>query len=126
LWSIRWARRKFSYDDTIRRETMTRAIVTANSSIAVIAQRVQFTVKADGERLRDGLTVEEVLESIVNANAIKKVLRSRSPSRAHAGERLYVIESPTFSGTWVYTKGVIRNRNGQETFYVLVSSKLAT
>ncbi len=91
----------------------------------VIAQRVQFTVKADAERLRHGLTVEEVLESIVNANAIKKTLRSRSSSRSRAGERLYVIESPTFTGIWVYTKGVIRKRNGQETFYVLVSSKLA-
>jgi YgiT-type zinc finger domain-containing protein len=72
----------------------------------VIAQRVQFTVKANEERLRHGLSVEEVLESIVNANAIKKVIRSRSPSRARLGERLYVIESPTFTGTWVYTKGV--------------------
>jgi hypothetical protein len=58
--------------------------------------------------------------------AIKKVIRSRSPSRARLGERLYVIESPTFTGTWVYTKGVIRTRHGQETFYVLVSSRLAT
>src|SRR5438874_13731021 len=42
-----------------------------------------------------------VLESIVNANAIKKVLRSRSVRRVKAREHLYVIESPTFTGTWV-------------------------
>ena len=91
----------------------------------VIARRVEFTLKAEEERLRDGLTVEDVLESVVNANAIKKVLRSRARSRVHAHERLYVIESPTFTGTWVYTKGTIRRKAGQEVFYVFVSSKLA-
>jgi hypothetical protein len=61
----------------------------------------------------------------VNANAIKKVLRSRAAVRRGASERLYVIESPTFTGTWVYTKGTIRRKEGQEVFYVLVSAKLA-
>lgn len=50
----------------------------------VIARRVQFTFKAEVERVRDGLTVEDVLESIVNANAIKKTLRSRSATRRQA------------------------------------------
>ena len=54
----------------------------------VIARRVEFTLKAEAERLRDGLTVEDVLESIVNANAIKEVLRSRSSARARARARL--------------------------------------
>ena len=90
-----------------------------------IARSVQFTLKADEERLRDGLSVEDVLESIVNANAIKKVLRSRSGSRNLAREYLYVIESPNFSGLWVYTKGTIRRIGNQERFYVLVSSKLS-
>jgi hypothetical protein len=91
----------------------------------VIARRVEFTMKATEERLRDGLAVEDVLESIVNANAIKKVLRSRSARRVGAGERLYVIESPTFTGTWVYSKGTVRRKGGQEVFYVFVSAKLA-
>jgi hypothetical protein len=90
----------------------------------VVAQRVEFTLKAEVERLRDSLAVEDVFESILNANAIKKVLRSRSPARTRRAERLYVIESPTFSGTWIYTKGVIRRKNGREVFYVLVSAKL--
>jgi len=81
--------------------------------------------EAQEERLRDGLTVEDILESVVNANAIKKVLRSRAAARRHSRERLYVIESPNFSGTWVYTKGTIRRKGGQEVFYVFVSSKLA-
>ena len=91
----------------------------------VIARRVEFTAKATEERLRDALTVEDVLESVVNANAVKKTLRSRSPARASRRERLYVIESPTFTGLWIYTKGTIRQKRGQEVFYVFVSSKLA-
>jgi hypothetical protein len=42
----------------------------------IVARRVRFTIKATEERERDGLTIEDVLESILNANAIKKVLRS--------------------------------------------------
>ena len=91
----------------------------------VVARRVEFTLKAQEERLRDGLSVEDVLESVVNANAIKKVLRSRSVARPRPREHLYVIESPNFSGVWVYTKGTIRRKGGQEVFYVFVSSKLA-
>jgi hypothetical protein len=90
-----------------------------------VARRVEFTIKAAEERLRDGLSVEDVLESIVNANAIKKVLRSRSSARLRRSERLYVIESPTFLGTWVYTKGTIRRKGKEEVFYVFVSAKLA-
>jgi hypothetical protein len=91
----------------------------------VVAQRVEFTLKAEMERLRDGLTVEDVFESILNANAIKKVMRSRSTGRAYRIERLYVIESPTFTGVWLYTKGVIRRKGGREVFYVLVSAKIS-
>lgn len=90
-----------------------------------VARRVEFTIKAEEERLRDGLSVEDVLESIVNANAIKKTLRSRSSARLRRSERLYVIESPTFLGTWVYTKGTIRRKGKEEVFYVFVSAKLA-
>ena len=41
----------------------------------VIARRVEFTMKATEERLRDGLSVEDVLESIVNANAMNAEIR---------------------------------------------------
>ena len=91
----------------------------------VVARRVEFTVKAETERLRDGLSVEDVLESIVNANAIKKTLRSRSGARETANDRLYVIESPTYDGLWIYTKGILRRKDGREIFYVLISSKLS-
>jgi hypothetical protein len=59
----------------------------------VVARWVEFTAKAIEERLSDGLKVEDVLESVVNANAVKKVLRSRSTSRSQRRELLYVIES---------------------------------
>ena len=72
--------------------------------------------------MRDGLSVEDVLESILNANAITKILRARSQRRWTASERLYVVEGPTFDGTWIYT---IRRKGGAEAFYVFISSKLA-
>jgi hypothetical protein len=91
----------------------------------VISRRIQFTLKAEAERLRDGLSVEDVLESILNANAVQKILRSTSMGRAYRGEHLYIIESPTYTGNWVYTKGCLRGRGRQEVFYVFVSAKLA-
>ena len=51
--------------------------------------------------------------------------RSRSSARLRRSERLYVIESPTFLGTWIYTKGTIRRKGKEEVFYVFVSAKLA-
>jgi len=58
----------------------------------IISDRYVFTKKAEIEMFIDGLTEEDVLESILNANGIKKVLRSTS-SNASQGEKLYVIES---------------------------------
>jgi hypothetical protein len=92
----------------------------------VVAGRVEFTNKAALERLADGLSVEDILESILNANALKKTLRSRSPERPTSGEHLYVIESPSYTGIWIYSKGCIRRKGGREIYYVFISSKLAT
>ena len=74
---------------------------------------------------RDHLTAEDVLEAVVNAQAISKTLRSRSPSRRHPGEKLYVIKSFNYDGTLIYTKGAIVREDDQETFYIFVSSKRA-
>ena len=108
-----------------RRGTLPQVDVLIRIKRLVVAHRVEFTLKAEVERLRDGLSVEDVLESILNANALKKILRSRSAGRRRPGERLYVIESPTYGGVWIYTKGTIRRKGGQEVFYVFVSAKLA-
>ena len=49
----------------------------------------------------DGLIDEDVIEAIVNARRIDKVLRSKSRRRGVAREKLYVIKSTTFSDLMV-------------------------
>ncbi len=70
----------------------------------ILLGRYRFTRKAELERLRDSLLQTDVLESIVNANAIRKILRSTSPYRGGRRENLYVIEGFTFDGLLIYTK----------------------
>ena len=91
----------------------------------VVARRVVFTEKAETEMLANSLTPELVYESILNAPAIFKVLRSRNPHTKRA-ERLYVIKGLTFDGLDIYTKGKILTKEGAEVFYVLISSKRST
>ncbi|MBI4403608.1 MAG: hypothetical protein HY537_05575 [Deltaproteobacteria bacterium] len=84
-----------------------------------VRRKLKFTFKAECELLRDGLTQDDIIESIINAPDIKKELKST----VAPGDMLYVIESPNFDGLWIYTKGKLM-KNGSE-FYVLISSKLA-
>lgn len=50
----------------------------------VITGNYIFTRKAELEMFADGITEEDVLESILNANGIKKILRSTSKfARSH-------------------------------------------
>lgn len=88
----------------------------------VIARKVLFTQKAETEMAADALTPELVYESILNAPAVFKVLRSRNP-RTRKTERLYVIKGLTFDGLDIYTKGKILTKKGVDIFYVLISSK---
>jgi len=90
----------------------------------VMADRVRFTTKARDEMLRDDVSVQDVYESLLNAQGIYKTLRSRSPHRRSATERLYVIRSFTFDMTPIYTKGKMIKEGSEPYFYVLVSSKL--
>ena len=82
-----------------------------------------YTAKARSERLLYGLTVEDVLEAIVNAASINKTLRSTSSSKNTRKEKLYVIISSSYDGKVIYTKGTIRKIDGVDEFYILVSSK---
>lgn len=75
---------------------------------------------------QSGLTDAEVVESLLNARSIAKVLRSRSRFRSHSREKLYIIKGLSDDGTLIYTKGKIARHGGAEVFYVLVSSKVAT
>lgn len=87
--------------------------------------RYRFTVKAATEIVVEGLTPEDAIESILNAQCIKKTLRSKNaPGRTT--EKLYVIESFNFSGSLIYTKGKFSRREGEEIYYLLISSKRST
>jgi hypothetical protein len=88
--------------------------------------RVEFTAKALLELEVDALTEDEVIESRVNAQRIDKVVRSRSRLRRSAYEKLYVIKSLSYGGTYIYTKGTILRHAEGDVFYILVSSKIAT
>jgi hypothetical protein len=91
----------------------------------VIRGQVQFTEKARWEMRLDGLTAPEVLEAIINAPRIDKVLRSRSRFRGQRSEKLYVIKSRDYTGTYIYTKGAIVREAEREVFYILVSARIA-
>jgi hypothetical protein len=54
----------------------------------VLARRIVITHKAQLEMEADDLSEEDVVEAIVNAHRINKVLRSRSPYRSHPDEKL--------------------------------------
>ncbi len=88
--------------------------------------RVEFTEKALLELEVDGLQESEVVESLVNAQRIDKVIRSRSRWRRSSHEKLYVIKSLSYGGTFIYTKGTILHHAEGDVFYILVSSKIAT
>lgn len=92
---------------------------------AVLAGRYAFSEKARVEMETDDLTELDVAESILNAVAIYKRLRSSSPSRTKRREYLYVIQSTNLDGLAIYTKGKLVREAEIETYYFLVSSKRA-
>jgi len=92
---------------------------------AVLAGRYAFSEKARLEMEVDGLTELDVAESILNAVAIYKSLRSSSPFRGKKREYLYVIQSTNLQGLPVYSKGKLAREAGSDVYYFLVSSKRA-
>jgi len=73
----------------------------------------------------DDISKDDVIEAIVNAHRIDKVLRSRSPLRRSASDRLYVIKGMTLDNVVIYTKGKIVRELNRMVFYVLISCKKA-
>ena len=92
---------------------------------AVLVGRYAFSEKARLEMEADGLTELDVAESILNAVAIYKKVRSASPRRARVREYLYIIQSTNLTGLPIYTKGKLVRETNQESYYFLVSSKRA-
>ena len=89
----------------------------------VAAGRYEFTLKADLKCVADGLTRQDVIESILSAQFLW-VKNSRSRWRPGQRERLYIIDSFNFEGVPVYSKGVIRRIGEYESdFYILISGK---
>lgn len=89
----------------------------------VATGRCDFTLKADLECAADGLTRDDVIESILSAQFLR-VKNSRSPWRRGQRERLYIIDSFNFEGVPIYSKGVIRGiDDGEPDFYILISGK---
>ncbi len=97
--------------------------VLAHIKRLIVRCRYRFSYKALDELDRDGLEPEDALEAVLNAQAIRKTLRSYAPRRGRGGDRLYVIESFNYSGTLLYTKGKIAREAGEEVYYFFVSAK---
>lgn len=92
---------------------------------AVLSGHYAFSEKARFEMEADGLTELDVAESILNAVAIYKKIRSKSPFRQHSREYLYIIQSPNLDGLVIYTKGKLVLEAGIESYYFLISAKRA-
>lgn len=92
---------------------------------AVLAGRYVFSEKARIEMEADGITELDVAESILNAVAIYKTIRSESPFRRHTREYLYIIQSTNLDGLPIYSKGKLMKEAGEDTYYFLISSKRA-
>ena len=92
---------------------------------AVLKGHYAFSEKARQEMEADGLTELDVAESILNAVAIYKKLRSQSPLRKQSREYIYVIQSTNLDGLMIYTKGKLVSEAGIDTYYFLISSKRA-
>jgi len=96
---------------------------------AVLAGRYAFSEKdrleMEEDAIEDAITELDVAESIINAVAIYKKMRSRSPFRTGVWEYLYVIQSTNLSGLAIYSKGKLVKEAGEETYYFLISSKKA-
>ncbi len=92
---------------------------------AVLAGRYAFSDKARAEMEASGLTELDVVESVANAVAIYKRLRSSRSDRKGQREYLYVIHSPNLVGSIIYSKGKLVHGEGEPSYYFLVSSKRA-
>ena len=92
---------------------------------AVLAGHYAFSEKARIEMETDCLTELDVAESILNAVAVYKRLRSHSGPSPQSREYLYVIQSTNLEGLMIYTKGKLVRQGDTETYYFLISSKKA-
>jgi hypothetical protein len=108
-----------------RGATDARGNVLVRIKRAVLAGRYAFSEKARVEMETDSLTELDVAESILNAVAIYKTVRSSNARRVRVREYLHIIQSTNLSGLPIYSKGKLVKEAGQERYYFLISSKRA-
>jgi hypothetical protein len=90
-----------------------------------LSNRLRLTNKARDEMETCGLDVDDIRESLLNAVAIYKTVRSKNPGTGQR-EYLHIIQSPNLSGIAIYTKGKLVPERAIDTYYLLVSSKRST
>jgi adenylylsulfate kinase-like enzyme len=90
---------------------------------AILTGDYAFSEKARIEMEADQITALDVAESILNAVAIYKTVRSVSPHQGHRREMLHIIQSANLNGLAIYTKGKLVADAGHDTYYFLISSK---
>ena len=90
-----------------------------------LGNRLRLTNKARDEMELCDLEIDDIRESLLNAVAIYKTIRSTNP-RTGEREYLHVIQSPNLTGIAIYTKGKLILEHGSDTYYLLVSSKRST
>jgi hypothetical protein len=89
----------------------------------VAAGRYDFTLKADLECALDGLTREDVIESILMARSMRVKISDQSWRRGRR-EQVCIIEGANFEGIAIYSKGIVRTlQDDEEEFYILISGK---
>jgi hypothetical protein len=92
---------------------------------AILAGNYAFSEKARIEMEADEITELDVAESILNAVAIYKTVRSISPQRGRSRELLHIIQSTNLNGLAIYSKGKLEMEACQDKYYFLISSKKA-
>ena len=92
---------------------------------AIMSGRYRFSDKAQMEMDDDDLNEMDIIESIINAVAIYKKIRSTSPYRKTSKEYLYIIQSTNLDGIFIYTKGKFTREADEEIYYFLISAKRA-
>lgn len=89
----------------------------------IAGRKYRFSEKALDELDRDGLVPQDAIESVLNAQTIAKSIKSTSPQQRRAREMLYVIESFSYTGQLIYTKGKIAREAGETVYYFFISAK---
>lgn len=89
----------------------------------VASGQYDFTLKADLECAIDGLTRQDVVESILMARSMRIKISDQSWQRGKR-EHICIIESANFEGIAIYSKGIVRRiQDDEEEFYILISGK---